>query len=237
MVLSSDDNVTLAWLNRQFAYDQNGGQAIIPVDREPAGVIPPAGFDPESQYSNVTRELREISRDFRLIYDPLTRGKDQPPWMGLHVYTVFEGMLVLEASCMKNIGCNKPECSLCWPGMEWPNGIPCSPTQAWNGRGIVAFIKAHDKARNGLSRHRNAFESGMTRRQRNAAKAEKIKQQSREVAQFWWDEATTMLSRHGGPSSSGRIRFRGNKAHLNRLPTAIPKTKGNRKEPTILLAS
>ncbi len=214
---SNNDSVVRDQLLRRWCYEENGRRALIPVDRRPVGVIPSTGFDPSIRYPDVCRDLREISRDYRLIYDPYTKNENDPEYCGLHVYTIHEGCLVLEKSCQVNIGCNDPDCQVCFKEDErWPNGKPCAPRNAWHGRGIVAWLKAHDKARMGYTRDAGAKWIRQTTVEANTQRQETIEKDSRQLARDWWDEATTMLSRHGH-----KLRYRGCKAHLNRKPSSI----------------
>ncbi len=132
---AQDDAIVRYALARQFRYETDGGLPLWPIDYKPIGAFPKTGFDPMVRFPTVAAGLRSISPSFRMIYDPHTKTREQPEFMAIHLYSEFGGVLLHETSCQW------------YMDRRWPHGIPCHPSQAWEGKGIVAWTKAHDKSR------------------------------------------------------------------------------------------
>ena len=130
-----DDAIVRFALGRDFAYRDGGGLPLWVIDHRPIAAFPKVGYDPMERFPAAAAGLRGISSAFRLIYDPHTKRRDDPEFKAIHLYSEFEGVMLHETSCQWDM--SKP----------WPHGLPCSPRVAWEGRGIVAWAKAHDKAR------------------------------------------------------------------------------------------
>jgi|GEM_PF-6098670 len=130
-----DDEIARLRLSRELAYKLGEGEPMYVMDHRPAAAFPAVGFDPMESYPLVAQGLQQLSRDFVLVFDPHTKRINQSTHCGIHLYSRFCGLLLHETSCQWHM--DKP----------WGEGRPCSPVQCWNGRGLVAWVKAHLKAR------------------------------------------------------------------------------------------
>lgn len=115
---------------RQAQYGDGASGGLAPIDRMPRFMIPNTGFKPPK---DVARALKAISREFEVIYDPLTRPHGYSHGFGCHLYSVKGGFNTSELVL---------EVSLQWDTkMPWPKGRPRAV-----GLWIVEWVKRHDKA-------------------------------------------------------------------------------------------
>lgn len=206
----SDDVAVRFTLARELAYQNGGGLPLYVLDHKPVGAFPVVSYDPMVKFPTVAAGLQQISRDFRLVYDPHTKALDWPEHRGIHLYTNFCGLMLHEASCQVDMD------------KGWPHGTPCSPVMAWNGRGIVAWAKAHDKARFHTDPTRLQKQINKARGEYNDGKREMFDKEAREMDAYCLNELRNVTNQITvGFSQCDNLKLKPQKAKSSRSSQAV----------------